>query len=366
MLLICCGFSASALIGRRLLHTQQPSPDAVQKQLEAQLQTAPPATQQAHAAGLAALQRGEYSSAERSFTAALAADSTLALDWFQLGVVYSNTKRPEPALRAFQQATELEPAFASAWYNIGLVQTDRTALQAAKNALQQAVRLDPDFVLARLALARVYLKTGESDAATQQAREAVRRQPHAANAWLGLGDTLAERADAQATAEALRCFQRAEAMQPDAYSAFRYGQMALRLNQPSRAAPALTRATRLDPTNPTPWYLLARAQAALGQAVASATLQKAHQVRQWAHDEKMLNVAIEQRPSDAALYFQLGATQARQGATAAAIHSYQRGLSLASANTPTRHELQVLLSRATRSPNLRQEPTSSALGIPIP
>lgn len=355
-ILTVCALTGGAIIGGWLhQHPSQPAPNVVRQQLEAQLQAAPPTAQQAHAAGLAALQRGEYSVAERSFTAALSGDPTLALDWFQLGVTYSNTKRPLPALKSFQQAVALESHFADAWYNIGLLQTDRSDFQAAQDALQRAVTLDPDFELARLALSRVDLKIGAAVAAEQLAREAVRRAPQSANAWLGLGDVLAERPDA--SNEALQCFERAEVIQPDSYGAFRLGQMAMRLNRPQQALPALQRATQLDPINPTPWYLLARAQMALGRPEASATLQRAQQVRQWAHNDKILNVAIDQRPTDATLYFRLGAVQAQQGLRAAAIKSYLHGLRLAPTDSAGRRALQALMSEA---PSTRKDLGSSA------
>lgn len=337
-------------IGRRWL-LKQPSPAVVQQQVQqqlwAQVNEAAPPVPQIHAAGIAALQHGANASAARSFRAALEYAPTLALPWYHLGVAYTNMGQQQDALTALRQATDLEPRFATAWLNIGLLQLERNDLQAAKDALNQAISLDPNFELARLSLARAYLKGGDAAAAERVAREAVRRAPRSAPAWLALGDMLAEAPAAPSSAEAMRCFERAVQLSPDAYGNFRLGQMALRLNRTQVALVALARATILDPSNPTSWYLLARAQALAGRPEADQTLAHARRVHALAHQTKVLNLALAQQPQNARLYFQLGAVEARLGQREAALQAYQHGLGLAPTDSAARRALESLETAAT-------------------
>jgi 4-amino-4-deoxy-L-arabinose transferase-like glycosyltransferase/tetratricopeptide (TPR) repeat protein len=113
-----------------------------------------------------------YAGAIEIYRLALAADSTFAGAWYDLGLtLFSAGERPgsENALR---NAVSLDPAYAKAWFALGHVYGQRGDFDASARAYERGLVHDPRQPDILMTLGREYLALGRPDDALRVARRA--------------------------------------------------------------------------------------------------------------------------------------------------------------------------------------------------
>ena len=95
-------------------------------------------------AGHLLLKEEQYASARPLLAAVVAADSTDALAWSDLGLALIMTADPSEAEAALNRALALDPELAVAWYNRGLMHFHHEQWPEAVHDLERAVRLAPN------------------------------------------------------------------------------------------------------------------------------------------------------------------------------------------------------------------------------
>ena len=88
-----------------------------------------------------------------------------AQSYFNLGNLYTQSKRLPDAVKAFQQATRLNPKDSDAFFNLGNSYSGLKQFDEAIKAYQEAVKLKPDDAEAHLRLGVLYLEKGNREAA---------------------------------------------------------------------------------------------------------------------------------------------------------------------------------------------------------
>lgn len=132
-----------------------------------------------------------------------------------LGVVYSKLRRWEDAAACYRQAIALQADHAEAQRNLGSVLREAGRAEEAVQALRQAVRLRPDFADAWASLALALIERGEPgdlEAARASCEQALKLNPRLAAAHHNLGVVMFDMGRRE---EALACYHRALAMEPD-------------------------------------------------------------------------------------------------------------------------------------------------------
>lgn len=99
--------------------------------------------------GEAAMKNRDYELAVDKYRAAIAADSTQASAWNNLGIALFNLGRAREALEAYQQASRLDPENADVYFNIGLVNYRMGDLIASRRAFARALEINPGHELAK-------------------------------------------------------------------------------------------------------------------------------------------------------------------------------------------------------------------------
>jgi tetratricopeptide (TPR) repeat protein len=122
--------------------------------------------------------------------------------YYLLGSVYHDLARPLPAIRALRHATRLDPTFEEAHHLLGLTYLDRHWRRKALEAFRQAQRLNPKKMRYRDLVG--YL-TGRSEVPLP-------RVEGEAAEWLERAE---KNLQSDQTAEALRCYGRAQRLEPE-------------------------------------------------------------------------------------------------------------------------------------------------------
>ena len=196
--------------------------------------------------GAALHSSGDANAAERHFRAALDLDPGHVDAQIDLGVALLAQGLPAAAERACRRALELSPGALAAHINLGSSLERQGRLQEAAAAWRKGLDIDPASVHALCNLSGVCLRLGEAGQAASLAEQAVRCAPGFAEAHLRHGKALLELGFAQAASgslreaarlapadaaiqnalghaldvqgeldEALRCYERALAIQPE-------------------------------------------------------------------------------------------------------------------------------------------------------
>jgi len=140
-------------------------------------------------------------------------------------------------------------------------------LDEAGKECRRALEIDPLFPGARLALARV-LVAQQSPEAARELAAALRERSDDPEDLYDLGVALALEGQ---TAEAARCLERANTLNPGFWGGyFELGKLRLRLGQAAEAVPLLRRAAELNPASFSLFYELARALKATGKTEEAA------------------------------------------------------------------------------------------------
>lgn len=200
------------------------SRDPVQKKTEAQAvaDAAPvastPSPEPAKPGAESWIARARARLARRAYHAATAAveevlkiepDSAVALGL--RGRIHIEQGKQRAALRDIERAIRLAPRSAEAWWLKGMAHYRFREYRQALAPLDQALRLDPSLSEARVDRAGVYRMLGQLDHAEADFRELTRRQPRVTDHWLNLASMHVQR---KRPREALRCFDRALALDP--------------------------------------------------------------------------------------------------------------------------------------------------------
>ena len=197
----------------------------------------------------------------------------------------------------FRQALEYGPADAEAWYRSGLHEARQGRFEAARAAYEETTRLDPTRVRAWVNLGLARADLGDRRGALQALLRAVQADAACAEAHTNLGVLYHE---GGMRAEAIEAFRRAVQLAPDSSEAhFNLGWALLADQELEQAETMLEASVRLDPANVESLYALALLHIRVGKygrAVAS------------------LRQAIDHRPDDPRLHYQLGVAYNRQDA----------------------------------------------------
>ncbi len=105
--------------------------------------------------GLAALQNGDFATAQARLEAAIAQNPGDAQAHLYLGGVYHQMKRNEDAVRVLSRATELQPMSAQAQYNLGIALEALGSHQQAFEVYRKAVALQDNYPLAQQGIERM-------------------------------------------------------------------------------------------------------------------------------------------------------------------------------------------------------------------
>lgn len=285
--------------------------------------------QTAHRLGEAAFARGDLAEAERGFATAVRLEPRSALAWFNLGNTYTRRGKRRAAVEAFSRCTQLQPRWGEAWQRLADVLADDQQLDAASAAAERATRLAAGTADAWMMRGHVALLQGRFADAERFSRRARDLAPQRPETWLAVGDSLLAVPGNTRAAEAAAAFDRATAIQPNAYGFRRLGEALGRAGRGREAVASLREAVKLAPGD-------AAAASALSQALSASG--EPDEGRRWAAKAKdlqerryrllSLERQAEQAPADAEVLSQLAREYANQGDRPAAISAYQRVLML--------------------------------------
>lgn len=160
------------------------------------------------------LQTGHLDEARASYERALAIRPDYPEAINNLGTVYRGHRRPDLALPFFLRALDLKPGYLDAMHNLALgLPSGVPGAELIEGRLRAEVERAPNDV-APLAVLAIYLQeAGRFDEARTIAQEVVRRDERQADGWTVLGICAAEALDPR---EAIRCYDRALALDPHA------------------------------------------------------------------------------------------------------------------------------------------------------
>lgn len=139
--------------------------------------------------GYQAIQGGRFDEAVRQYKLAVATDPKNAPAWYNLGIAYESTRRPEDAVEAYRRAYEIDPhdtrrrsAYFSACRNVGLLAAQAADHAKAVRYLAAATEVDATDGVVWYFLAQSYTalgKTAEAQAARDRAAKLAPQQPAA-------------------------------------------------------------------------------------------------------------------------------------------------------------------------------------------
>ena len=194
--------------------------------------------------------RRNFADAERGYREALALAPENADAHHLLGVLLFETRRLEEALPELDHALRIDPQFADAHYNLGRALMELRRLDSAVASYGLAIRARPGFTHAHFNLGNVLSELGRSDEAIISFRRAIWCDPNYAKAYTNLGHLLAKRQHA----EAVKCFEKAAALEPKSAPArVNLAKLLHEKGEVARAEIALSQAIALDPNYAAAW-----------------------------------------------------------------------------------------------------------------
>ncbi len=240
------------------------------------------------------MQSKNYASAEQGLQKLAESQPDNYRVWFDLGLIYDETKRDPQAIEAYRKAVAADPKIFESQLNLGLLLA-RAGSPEAEKYLRAATELKP----------------------ASDPKEAL------ATTWLALAQ-VAEKSNPQ---EALEAYQRASALHPaDPGLHLAAGSLAEQLNQWRVAEDE---------------YLAARAEDAGNQGALSGLVNVYLATRQYAKAEPMLRGLLKEKPGDHSLRLLLGRLLAAEGRLEEARPELEAGLE-GSRDTKTRRGLAQL------------------------
>lgn len=203
--------------------------------------------------GLARHQAGEVTGAEQAYQQALRLDRELFEAHFNLGCLWLDQNRPEPARNEFTACTLRRANSVEAWVKLGSAHTRLGEFPAADAAFQKSLRLNPNNPEAHNGLGVLSVQRRRARDAAQHFSAALKLQPNFRPALLNLATVLNR--DLNDPAAAVQRYREYLALEPreadwPAVNALRLG---LEQRLAGAARPAATNAplvTAPSPTNP--------------------------------------------------------------------------------------------------------------------
>jgi tetratricopeptide (TPR) repeat protein len=240
----------------------------------------------------AAIEQGDYTTAEPLLRSVVEKDPSNYQAWFDLGFLYNAQNKPDESIAAYKQSVHANPSVFESNLNLGLMLAKNNK-PGAEDALRAATALKPT--------ARV--EEGQ------------------ARAWRALGHLLV----ASQPDEALRAFQQAALLQPkDPEPHLSAGAIFEQQNKFSDAEQEYKQALAIDPGS---------SDALVG--LANIYMRGAR----FPEAEEFVRKIVAQRPADVAPRVQLGRLLAADGKNDDAIAEFQAALKLAPADGTARLDL---------------------------
>jgi protein O-GlcNAc transferase len=192
------------------------------------------------------------------------------LGWKMLGAVLAQCQRSQEAVTALEKALQLKPDDAECLNTLGVAFEDLMQLDKALICYAFAAKCAPNFVAAFYNLARLSRQLGQSDDAKLYCHHALSLDAKHVKSYLVLGAILR---DEQNVEEALNCYQKALALQPNnAEILSSLGNAQLAFSQLDAALMSQQRAAQIQPNHPEILSNLGNAFQRLGRLDESAAL----------------------------------------------------------------------------------------------
>ena len=298
---------------------------------------------QAHQLGERAYAAGEFAEAQRGFSTAARLVPKSALALLNRSMAESRLGNRREALHSVQAALALEPKWGVAWVRAAHLLADENRLDDAKLAAERATATAPDLPDAWIVQSHVALRRGELKESERYARRATSLAPGSAPAWLALGETLLRTPGVPQLPEAIRAFERANAIEPSLYPHRLLGEAFRRSGQLEASVNSLREAAKLDPHDAGVASELSGALQAAGHtAEANQWSLRARQLQEVRYRISKLSRAAEQDPGNVALQLQWARELRLNGDLAGAERRYRRVLVVDPENEPARKALAAL------------------------
>jgi tetratricopeptide (TPR) repeat protein len=187
----------------------------------------PPKLDELYKNGMEAFDKEDYRTAEELFQELLSIKPDFADIQNKMGIIYSNTNRPQMAARAFRKALERNSGYTEAALNLAITYSDLGKYDEARTVFEQAARfseqakktsnssIDP-FIKGKLAdehlrIGKIYYDLRELDEAIDEYQKALRLSPNFADIITHLGIALRDKGRFD---DAIEQFNRAKLSNP--------------------------------------------------------------------------------------------------------------------------------------------------------
>ena len=120
---------------------------------------------------LKAKEEGRLLTAERLFRKALEIEPQNPDFHFELGSLYAERDRFDPARKEYEQAIMISPNHVAARYNLGLVYRELGRMTEARDQFRKVLEIDPNHIKAQMQIGYIYQEEGF----IEEAREAFRK-----------------------------------------------------------------------------------------------------------------------------------------------------------------------------------------------
>lgn len=173
--------------------------------------------------GIDAFSKKSYKQAEAAFERILSANPRFADIQNKMGIIFSNTNRPQLAVRSFEKALEINPGYTEASLNLAITYSDLGQYDKAREVFELAARIShassPDidpFIKGKLAnehlkIGNIYIDLRRLDDAIDEYEKALRLAPHFADIITQLGIAYREKGQYD---EAIKQFSHAKEVNP--------------------------------------------------------------------------------------------------------------------------------------------------------
>ncbi len=278
-----------------------------------------------------------------SARSAVAEDPASGEAWGHLGMVFHAHYLESEAAPCYSEAQRLDPDDFRWPYLLARILKSRDPVRAL-GVLDKAHRLKPDFAPLHLLAAELLETKGDSDGAIDLYRRALSVDRGSAAAEFGIGRLVLAKGDLEESATHL---ERAREIDPEAGSIqATLSQLYHRLGREQEATEAARRARRLHPDIDVRDPVLA---AVTEEAVSIVGYQHraldAEQAGDPSRAEALLRRAIEMRPDDASLRYNLANHLSRQGRHREAEDAYRHALRLDPGHVSTLVNLGILAAQ---------------------
>ena len=147
------------------------------------------------AKGAAALNAGDYETADRIFRAIVERDPAAHQAWLALAVIAFHTGSPDLAVERAQRAVALDRKNPDYLNKLGIAHGEQGDLQASERAFRRALKLKPAYAAAHHNLAKTLQKQGRLAESLKEFERAYKLEPHTSEIQLSLAGMYRLRGD---------------------------------------------------------------------------------------------------------------------------------------------------------------------------